>query len=67
MIYIIVMFLCVFYVISCFGTICYLIDRDIEPNIISILIITCPVLNTYLAFKSCDFKSTINKLKGGKK
>lgn len=67
MIYIIVIFLTLFYVISCFGCTCFLVDRDVELNILSILIIICPVLNTYLAFKSCNFNDTINKLKGDEK
>lgn len=67
MIYVIGVFLIVFYIISCYGSIFYLIDRDIEPNILSILIVMCPILNTYLALKSSDLKDTINKLKGGKK
>ena len=67
MIYVITLFLIVFYSISCFGTISYLIERHIEPNILSILIVICPILNTYLALKSCDLKDTINKLKGGEK
>ena len=67
MIYVIILFLIVFYSISCFGAISYIVDRHIESNILSMLIVICPILNTYLAFKSCDLKDTINKLKGGEK
>lgn len=64
MIYLLALFfLIVVYVVSCFGCISYLIDKYIEPNIFSILIAMCPILNTYLAFKNVNFKDTINKLK----
>jgi hypothetical protein len=67
MIFVLVLFLSIFYLISCVGAIHYLIDRDIEPDILSILIVMCPILNTYLALKADDLKDTIQKLKEGKK
>lgn len=67
MIYLIVILLLVFYLISCFGCIAYFVDEDIDINILTLLILFCPILNTHFAFKSVDFKETIQKLKGDKK
>lgn len=67
MIYLIVVLLLLFYVISCFGCITYMVDQDIDVNILSLLIVLCQILNTYLACKSVNFKETIQKLKGGEK
>lgn len=55
------------YIFSCFGSIEYMVDRDVDLSILTLIIVICPILNTILAIKNVKFSETIRKMKGGKK
>ena len=55
--------LLIFYIFSIVCCAFYFADKDIDCNLLTIMIVLCPILNTVLAIRDINFKETILKLK----
>ena len=64
---ILILALIALYVLSCFGSIEEMVDRDVDLSLLTLIIVMCPILNTILAIRNVKFRETIKKLKGGRK
>lgn len=52
----------VIYIASVFCSITYLVEKDVELCLLSVIIVLCPILNTIIAIKGCKPKEVFRKI-----
>lgn len=58
--------LLIFYIFSVVCCVFYFMDKDMDCNLLTIMMALCPILNTVLALRDINFKETMQKLKEDK-